>query len=75
MILIERTDNKNSPLKTVDLAAAPHQGDKVVIDIDGVETIFKVIDVHYAEHLKTDVIVARLSSLADYNDDAGLLRA
>lgn len=72
--LTERTENKNSSLREVDLSAIPVHGDKVILDVEGADTIFKVIDVHYSDKSRTELIVTRLSSLTDYNDDPGLLR-
>ena len=73
--LIERIGNKNSPLQEADLSAIPVHGDKVILDIEGTETIFKVIDVHYSDKSRTELIVTRLSSFIDYNNDPGLLRS
>ncbi len=72
--LIERSGNSNVPLKTADLAAVPGQNDKVIVDLEGTDIIFKVIDVHFFEGSKTEVILVRLSSLTEYAEDPGLLR-
>jgi hypothetical protein len=58
-------------LKEVELASIPTKNDKVIVDIDGVDYIFKVFDVHYADHLITRVLIVRIGNLSDYNERIG----
>jgi hypothetical protein len=54
-------------LREVKLSSVPTSGDKIGLDIDDIGYVFKVYDVHYAEHAKTDVNIIRLSTITDYN--------
>ena len=58
-------------LKKVELASIPTRNDKVTLDIGGESHIFKVFDVHYADHAITNVLIARISNVNDYNADIG----
>ncbi len=58
-------------LKEMELASIPAKNDKVIVDIEGTEHIFKVFDVHYADHSLTDVLIVRIGKLSDYNERIG----
>ena len=54
-------------LKEIEIVSIPSAGDKIVINIEGIEYIFKVYDVHYGEHFKADINIIRLSTVTDYH--------
>jgi hypothetical protein len=58
-------------LKEVELASIPIKSDKVIVDIAGIDYIFKVFDVHYADHLLTHVLIVKIGNVIDYNERIG----
>lgn len=63
----DKNERLFSFLREVKLSSVPKRGDKIVIDIDDVGYVFKVYDIHYGDHVKTDAYVIRLSTITDYN--------